>query len=231
MLFIFALTALGVSASSSYSDKTENRNLNNFHAVKVSAGIDLYLKMGDSEEVKVVADDDIIDRIITEVKDGTLHIYMKSNNNIFNWHFNTGAKKVYVSVKELDEIDASSGSDVVSENTLSGETLDVEASSGSDVTLNVVYKNFSIDISSGSDAKISGKTKNFIAEASSGSDVTARNLESVNCKVRSSSGSDISVNVSDEISAKASSGGDIVYYGNPQVKEINESSGGDVKQR
>ena len=230
MLLIFALTAFSVSASSLFSDKTENRNLKNFHAVKVSSGIDLYLKMGDTEEVKVVADDDIIDRVITEVKDGTLHIYMK-NTNLFNWNFKSGGKKVYVSVKKLDEVDASSGSDVVSENTLTGDQLDIEASSGSDVKLDIVYKNFSIDVSSGSDAKISGKTKNFTAEASSGSDITAKDLESVNCKVRASSGSDISVNVSDEISAKASSGSDIAYYGNPQIKDINESSGGDVKRK
>ena len=230
-LLFFVLATINVSASPPGSYRTENRNLKDFHAVKVSAGIDLYLKMGDAETVKVEADEDIIDRIITEVKDGTLHIYMKSTNKIFNWNFNTGTKKVYVSVKELDEIDASSGSDVVSENTLTGETLDVEASSGSDVTLDVVYKNFSLDVSSGSDARISGKTKNFTAEASSGSDIKAKDLESVNCKVKVSSGADASVNVTNELYARASSGGDVSYYGNPQVKDINESSGGDVRRR
>ncbi len=230
VLLLITITVFSVSAASSFSDKTENRNLKDFHAVKISSGIDLYLKMGDVEEVKVIANDDIIDRIITEVKDGTLHIYMK-NNNLLNWGFNSGAKKVYVSVKELDEIDASAGSDVVSENTLTGDQLDVKASSGSDVKLDIVYKNFSLDVSSGSDAKISGKTKNFSAEASSGSDISAKDLESVNCNVRASSGSDISLNVSDEINARASSGSDIVYYGNPQSKNIDESSGGNVKRR
>lgn len=230
ILLFFALTAITVSAKTSYSEKTENRNLKDFHAVKVSAGIDLYITMGDEEKVKVVADDEIIDRIITEVKDGTLQIYMK-NSGWLNWNFSSKSRKVYVSVKELSEIHASSGSDVFSENTLKGESLDVKASSGSDVKLDIVYKNFSLDTSSGSDAKISGKTKNFTAEASSGSDIKAQDLESVICKVKVSSGSDAVVNVSDEIYAKASSGGDVVYYGNPQVKDIDESSGGDVKRK
>ncbi len=230
ILLIFALTALNVSAFSTGSDKTETRNLKDFHAVKVSSGIDLYITMGDEEKVKVVADDELIDRIITEVKDGTLEIYMK-NNNFFNWSFNSKSRKVYISVKELNEIHASSGSDVVSDNTLKGESLDVKASSGSDVTLDIVYKNFSLDTSSGSDAKISGKTKNFTAEASSGSDIKAKDLESVICKVKVSSGSDATVTVSDELHAKASSGGDVVYYGSPQTKDIEESSGGDVKGR
>ena len=227
-LLLIALTAINISALA--SDRTENRNHKNFHAVKVSSGIDLYLKMGEAEDVKVVADNDDIDRIITEVRDGTLHIYMKSNS-VFNFNFGSGSKKVYVTVKELDGIDASSGSDVVSENTLSGDQLDIEASSGSDIKLDIVYKNFTLDVSSGSDAKISGRTKNFSAEASSGSDINAKDLESVVCKARASSGSDISVNVSDEIYARASSGSDINYYGSPQIKDIDESSGGDVSRR
>lgn len=228
--FVLILVVAGIStAIAGNSDKTEYRNVKNFNAVHVSAGIDLYLKMSDTEEVKIVANDDVIDKIITEVKDGTLHVYMKKSN-WGSWNFN-GTRKVYVSVKELNEIHSSSGSDVRSENTLTGENLEVKVSSGADVELDVIYKNFSLDTSSGSDAKISGKTKTFIAEASSGSDIKAASLESKICKVNASSGSDITVNVADEIYAKASSGADIRYSGNPGVKDINESSGGDVQRR
>ncbi len=228
-IILIATIGYNSDALAGNSDKTEIRNVKDFNAIKVSTGIDIYLKMGDSEEVKVVADDDIIDDLITEVDNGTLRIHMKKSN----WNFLGFSKtrKVYVTVKELNEIDASSGSDVKSENTLKGETLKVKASSGSDVTLDIVYKNFSLDTSSGSDAKLSGKTKNFEAEASSGSDIHARDLESVICKVHVSSGSDASVTVSDELYARASSGADVYYYGNPQVKDIDESSGGDVTHR
>lgn len=230
-LFILILiTAIGINSTfAGNSDKTEFRKVKNFNAIKVSAGIDLYITMGETEEVKIVADDDIIDKLITEVKDGTLRIYMK-DNNWFNWSVR-GSRKAYVTVKELVAISASSGSDVRSENTLKGESLKVKASSGSDVEIDIFYKNFLLDTSSGSDAKVSGRVKTFKAEASSGSDIKAQNLESVICKVRASSGSDIIVSVSGELYAKASSGADIRYYGNPDIRDIDESSGGDVKQK
>jgi hypothetical protein len=229
ILLIAIVLGANIQALAFSSEKTENRNLKDFNKIKVSSGIDLYLRMGETEEVKVVADGDIIDQVITEVKDGTLKIYMKQNNN-WNWGI-TKSRKVYVNVKELERLDASSGSDVNSENLLTGESLKVSASSGSDVNLEIHYKNFSLDTSSGSDARISGKTKNFEAESSSGSDIKAQDLESVICKVSVSSGSDATVNVSDELYANASSGGDVSYYGNPQVKDINESSGGDVTHK
>jgi hypothetical protein len=229
ILLIALVLGANIQSFAFSTEKTETRNLKDFDKIKVSSGIDLYVRMGETEEVKVVADGDIIDQVITEVKDGTLKIYMKQNNN-WNWGINK-SRKVYVSVKELERLEASSGSDVNSENTLTGENLKVSASSGSDVTLEIHYKNFTLDTSSGSDARISGKTKNFEAESSSGSDIKAQDLESVICKVSVSSGSDATVNVSDELYANASSGGDVRYYGNPQVKDINESSGGDVTQK
>lgn len=228
-LFILSLVALfGVNAGfAGNSDESEVRKIKNFNAIKVSTGIDLYLKMGESESVKIVADDEIIDDIITEVIDGTLRIYMK-RNNWFNWGGNK-TRKAYVTVKELNEISASSGSDVKSENTLEGESLKVQASSGSDVEIDVFYKNVSLDTSSGSDAKLSGKVKTLEVEASSGSDIKAHDLESKICKARASSGSDITVYVTEELYAKASSGADIRYYGNPQIKDTDESSGGDIR--
>jgi hypothetical protein len=227
-LFFTALV-FGFTALAGNTDKTETRNVSNFKGVDVSAGIDLYITMGETESVKIVADDDIIDRIITEVKDGVLHIYVKQNN-WFNWS-GKETRKAYVTVKELNRIEASSGADVISENTLKGEGLKISVSSGANVNVDVYYKNLDVNASSGSDAKIRGKVKNLTADSSSGSDINAGELESVFCKASASSGSDVTVNVSDELQANASSGADVKYYGNPSVKDINESSGGNVSHK
>jgi hypothetical protein len=221
---LFCFTALAGN-----SDKTEIRNVSNFKGIDVSSGIDLFITMGETESVKIVADNDIIDKIVTEVKDGVLRIYLKQNN-WFNWSVNE-KRKAYVTIKELNRIEASSGSDVISENTLKGDALKISVSSGSDVNVDVYFKNLDVNASSGSDAKIRGKVKNLTADSSSGSDINAGELESVFCKASASSGSDVTVNVSEELQASASSGADVKYYGNPSVKDINESSGGDVSHK
>ena len=231
--FFFVLIGLNSIAVAGEREKTETRNVKNFDAIEVSSGIELFLSMGNRESVKVVADDEIIDNVKTEVRGGTLHIYMRESNwlrSIFNWGF-TQSRKVYVTVNELKRLGASSGSDVQSENTLKGDRLKIEASSGSDVTLDLVYKEVTLSTSSGSDARLSGRTKFFTANTSSGSDINARELQAQICKVSASSGSDASVSVTDELNANASSGAGVVYYGNPDVKNIDESSGGDVSGR
>lgn len=229
-LVMVLILGVGIHLAAANSVKTEIRNLRDFHSITVSSGIDLFLKTAGKEEVKVVANENSINKIITEVKDGVLKIYIKGNNNFKIWEL-TKPQKVYVSVKELQMLDVSSGSAVYSENTLIGESLKVSVSSGSDVNLKIQYTNFKLDTSSGSDAQISGKTKNFEASASSGSDIKAQNLESVTCFASASSGSDITVNVSGELHASASSGSDIRYHGNPKIRDINKSSGGDVTRK
>ena len=229
-LFMIAFTSYGTVLAGN-SDETQTRHVSGFNAIKVSTGIDLYLTMGNTEEVEVIAEDDIIDDLITEVEGGTLKIYMKRRNNWFNWGSGNQTRKVYVTVKELKELSASAGSDVESTNTLEGESLEVSCSSGSDLKIEVFYKNLSVDTSSGSDAKLRGKVKTLRVDASSGSDIKAGDLESVICYANASSGSDITVSVSSELYANASSGSDINYHGNPDIRDIDESSGGDVSQR
>ena len=199
VLFLFTLICAHVFASTG-NEISKTRNVKDFNAIKVSSGINLYITMGNRETLKIEADEEDIDDIKTEVKNGTLHIYMKRRNSWFNWGFDKTVK-VFVTVKNLEEIDASSGADVESENTLEGNRLEVEASSGSDVRLDVYYKTLTLDTSSGSDARITGKVKTFIAEASSGSDIKARDLETTISKLKASSGSDINVTVTDEIYA------------------------------
>lgn len=213
--------------------KTEIRDIRNFHAITVSAGIDLFISMGGKEEVKVVADGEIIDDIETTVRGGTLHVTFKEGNwfNIFNWGRTQKPRKVFVQVKELKGIHVSSGADVKSENRLRGKHLEMKASSGCDADLEVDYEVIKLETSSGSDVRLKGIAGSFIAHASSGSDINARNLDAVVCDVTVNSGSDATVSAREELTAKASSGGDIRYYGNPQVKEIETSSGGDISGR
>lgn len=231
-LFILATFALLLFSysNSSASNETETRKVAAFTSIKVSSGIDLFVKMGDSEKLTVVADDDLIDDLVTEVSGGVLKIYMKDRFLSFDFGFNK-ERKVYVTAKTLEAISASAGSDVYSEELLTAESLKLDISSGSDLKIEVEAGNLSIDASSGSDATLTGRAKNFDADASSGSDLYADGLKTKICRVEVSSGSDARVYVTDELYAHASSGGDIRYSGDPTHKDVHESSGGDVSKK
>ena len=78
--------------------------------------------------------------------------------------------------------------------------------------------------------RLSGKTTNLFAEATSGSDIKAPDLIVASSQVKATSGADITINTTQALIAKATSGGDIRYYGNPENVEKDESSSGSIKR-
>ncbi|UKJ07735.1 head GIN domain-containing protein [Solitalea lacus] len=238
---LFALTAIGFASTpevfatdfslkntvTKKTDQTETRNVSGFHGIKVSAGIDVYITQGTTEKVTVTADDDVIGKIKTVVKNGVLEIY-EEKSSWSSWSWNNQTRKVYVTAKDLNSIVASSGSDVSSTNQIKANKLFTEASSGADLKLNLNVNELICETSSGSDAELSGTAKSFNVKSSSGSDVDAYKLTSTICVAQASSGSDIDITVTQQLTADASSGGDISYKGNPKNVKKNESSGGDI---
>ena len=205
---------------------TEDRPIkNNFDEIKISQGLDLYITQSDETTLIVEADENLQDLIKTEVADGVLKIY--STENIRR----ASSKKVMLSVKTISAIKATSGSDVYSENTIEVSNLELTSTSGADIKLDVKTETLDCTSTSGSDIKLSGTTKNFIASATSGSDINASKLQAETSNVRATSGADISVNTSKALTAKATSGGDIRYSGNPEKISKSDTSAGRVKQQ
>lgn len=225
-LLIFSLTSCAVNGIKGNGNViAKSRVINSdFNAIEAGRGIDVYITTGEKISVDVEADQNLHDLITTEVENGTLYISAKENI------FSAKARKVYVSLPEIIKIKATSGSDIYSENTISGSELKIKATSGADVKLRVNVRDLKAESASGSDIILTGKAENLVVSASSGSDIRAYDLTVKNCIANATSGSDIKVNVSQKIDAKASSGADIKYKGNPEVVLSDESSSGDIKK-
>jgi len=204
----------------------ENRTLNqSFNAIKASQGLEVYITQGNEESIVIEADENLLELIKTEVKDNELRIYAEKNIGY------AASKKIMVTFKEVSKITSTSGSDVISTNTITADYLELKSSSGSDMKLTVNTSTLHCDSSSGSDLKISGNTEKLVADASSGSDIKASDLIAVSSQVKATSGADITVNTAKELTADANSGGDIKYYGNPdKVHKTDSHSGSITKQ-
>lgn len=225
LLAIIIIAAFATTLSA--QEKSEIRNVKGFNGIDVSEGIKVELTQGKADSVIVIADTEYIDRVVTELDETTLKIYIKGND------WNGWNKKILVKVTavKIEDIEASSGSTLVTQNLIESEKLEMEVSSGA--TIQVAYKapNSSCESSSGATAKLKGVTKFFDAEANSGASIHAKELKAIKVKADVSSGASIDVNVEEELNADASSGGSIEYSGDPTMKDIEKSSGGSVSKK
>lgn len=209
----------------------EIRNLSgSFHGIKVANGIELILKQGNTEAVAVSASStEYRNKLKTEISNGVLRIYYDEKTN-WGWNKEKKQLKAYVSFKELDLLDASSGSQTKIDGIITCKKIKVDVSSGAGIKGEIQAEEMNIDQSSGSTVTISGKVNSLIVESSSGSGFHGYDLESVNCDADASSGGVIEIKVNKELKADASSGGGIRYKGDGVITKITTGSGGSIKK-
>lgn len=230
---LFLITIFTSCSVDMFNGVSGNRNVvsqdrtisENFTGIKVSTGIDLYISQGSKNQVKVEADENLHDIIITEVVNGVLKVY--SEKNVWS----AKARKVYVTIKNLELLTATSGSDVYSKGVIETKEISIATTSGADIRIAVNAVSVATSATSGSDINISGVTSNHASSATSGSSIDAYDLESENTIANVTSGADINVHASLKLEARATSAGDIDYRGNPKQINKKSSSGGSVSAR
>jgi hypothetical protein len=196
-----------------------------FSAIHVATGLNVYLAQSDNETITVEADENLQELIVTEVVNNVLKIHSRKNIGP------ASSKKVLVNFKEISKINASSGSSVQSTNTITSKDLDLSSSSGSTMKISLNSNALSCSSSSGSSLHLTGETDKLIARSASGSSIRAGDLNAVSTNVEASSGSSITINTLKELTANASSGASIRYYGSPEKVNKSNSSGGSVVKK
>lgn len=198
---------------------TDNREITDeFTEVSASEGIEVYVTQSDDFEISVEADENIIDLIGTDIKNGELRVHAIEN-------IGRATKKVYVSLPKVDALKGSSGAHLTTENIIKADLIEIDGSSGTMMDIDLQALEVEIEASSGANLDISGKTDKAYVDGSSGANIDARKLMAKNSNAEASSGSNISISVSDQLTADASSGGNIAYSGDPTVTKKKSMSG------
>ena len=223
--FLPVFTLLVVTSIAVFSQNSETRSIGSFSGIKASEGIDVFIKKGSKESVRVEATGTSLDNIITEVSGSYLRVHMRSGN--YGGRINA---KVYVTYVMVDKISASSAGSVFGDGTLEADEIELSASSAGSIEIDVSAQLVEASVSSAGQIEVQGKTKRFTVDASSAGQIDAYDLDSQQVTAEASGAGSIKLTVSDDLDARASSGGNIRYHGNPNNSNTNSSSGGSVKK-
>ena len=204
---------------------SETRNIGSFSGVKVTEGIDVYLKRGDKESVRVEVSGTSLNNVITEVSGSYLRVHMRDGN----YKGNVQAK-VYVTYVKVDKLSASSAGSIFSEGTIQANDIEVSASSAGSIEITLDAGGVNASASSAGEIELQGKTRELDIEASSAGQIDAYDLEAEKVVAEAASAGSMKINVTKELVARASSGGNIRYHGNPDKFITDSSSGGSVKK-
>lgn len=204
---------------------TEQREILPFTTIEVSGNIHLTLTHGPESSLHISGDDNLIDLVISKVENGSLKIYTEQSGIIRNRFDAT------LAYDQLESINASAGAHISNSDTIYAELFQHHVSAGAFSNITILADEIHLKASSGAHADLSGKTKALILESSAGSEIKAYSLIAARVEAKTNAGANAAVYATEHIHARANSGSEISYKGNPPSKDISSSSGGSISAR
>ena len=140
--------------------KVENRTISSFDGVYVSGNTDIYVKQDSIFSVRVEADENLMEYIITELDGSTLKIRSKDGVNLKS----SRSIKVYVSGPSFKYFKASGACDIFSDNKITNsERIAIDISGASDVKMDLmapqIEENTVIELSGAGNAAVFASVK------------------------------------------------------------------------
>jgi predicted small secreted protein len=202
----------------------QKRTVGIFTGVATRSSIAVEIKQGNQYVVEVSADDNLINLVMTEVKDNILTIHYKPNTNIKNGHV-----KVKVVAPKFEQLLVASSATITATNTIvSSDKLILEAKSRGSIVADVNCYTLHLEAVSSGDLLVSGQADNVEARASSSGSITGKSLTTAASKVTANSRGKIILNASNTMTANAHSSG-IIRTGGTATVQKEEGSGGKVE--
>jgi hypothetical protein len=194
-----------VGISGSGVQKTEVRSVADFERIATAGSVDVTAKVGSPAKVEVTGDDNLLEYVTTEVKDGTLEVGMKSGS----YHFTHGLK-VAITTPVLEKISIAGSSDV-----------DVSGLKG---------ERFGASIAGSGDLRASGQVESLEASVAGSGDLQLDDLESRDAQVSIAGSGDVRVHATQSLDVKIAGSGDVVYRGDPKITRSIAGSGSITKE-
>lgn len=224
-LLKFFIVVILFTATNTFAAEIQDRKLSGFHVVASTGSFDVVLKQGSSESVKVEADAEVINEIITEVRNGTLTIRSKNTRNWSNiW--NNRKITIYVIAKDLNSVVLSGSGDLRMENQFNTNKLELRLSGSGDFKGAVNVKTLEASLSGSGDFSISGKADESTVSISGSGDYRGGDLMTKSTAIRVSGSGDANIYASEKVEASVSGSGDVHYGGHPKsVSKVAHGSG------
>lgn len=231
LLTIIILATLVLSACSIGGRRTvrgsgkvveETRAVSGVTGVELATIGHLIIEVGDTESLRIEAEDNLMAYLETEVRNGRLRIGTQDRVNLSN----TRPINYYLTVTGLDTIVISSSGDIEMGD-LEADNLTVKISSSGDVMMGMLNANtLKVDIDSSGNLDIAGgEVKTQEVTIGSSGNYTAQDLASDEADVRLNSNGSATIWVQDHLKANLKSSGDLRYRGSPTVDATTTSSG------
>jgi hypothetical protein len=199
---------------------TRQLDVDDFDGFTLAINARVQITQGSARSVEVEGQENIIDNIVTDVRDGRWKI--KFDQNVRRHDGLT----IRITMPRLQEASISGSGSIEGQGPFTGlDDLQIGISGSGDIDLDVEAADIRTSISGSGDIRLGGSANRHEVRISGSGDVHAAELNAKDCQVRISGSGDAEVNASDMLEVSTSGSGDVYYRGRPRVKAKVSGSG------
>ena len=223
----------------------EVRPVEEFSRIRLACSADISVRIGKTRSLKVIADDNLMEYVITEVADrGTLFVDFERSLS------SRQGVLLEIQVPDLTSIEVDGSGDVEIEG-LNGDRFEVNIDGSGEVDVFGTAKIVEIFLDGSGDVTFEGLKAESVELRSRGSgdirlrgeagkadfslhgsgDVDARRLVTADAYVRVSGSGDASIHATESFDGETHGSGDINVYGEPKQFDRDERGSGDIRRR
>ena len=205
---------------------TTTRSTSDYDGIKCAGSFDYILVSGTEGKITIEGEENLLDYVITEVKDNQLviktkkHVYLKPSNN--------KTIKITIPFKDIDNVSLAGSGDLWNEDIINATDLDVALAGSGDIVLDIRATNTEGRIAGSGDLTLKGSTNKLEAKVAGSGDFHGFDLQSNHTVVAVAGSGDAEVVSNESLKARVAGSGDIEYRGNPKTEDTKVSGSGSI---
>lgn len=204
--------------------QTETRTPGSFKAIESGGNWDVFITIGNKDEVRLESRGFDLNQVITEVEGNTLKIKLEKGT------WNNVNFTAYVTVRELESIGVSGSGKMIVESNIDAGKFSIGQSGSGNIQMKMLNTG-ALDVGMSGSGKVSiqGGSADATNIGQSGSGAfEALELMAGDVKIGKSGSGNTSIGVNGDLTVSSSGSGNIYYKGNPTNQKISSSGSSKV---
>jgi hypothetical protein len=204
--------------------QTETRNPGSFTGIESGGSWDVFITIGNKDEVRLESRDFDLNKVITEVEGNSLKIKLEKGR------YNNVNFTAYVTVRELESIGVSGSGKMIVESNIDSKKFSIGQSGSGNIQMKMLETGaLKVGMSGSGKVTIQGGSADSATIGQSGSgEFEALELMAGDVKIGKSGSGSTAIGVNGSLIVGSSGSGNVYYKGNPTDQKISSSGSSKV---
>lgn len=218
---LLMLTSCVFATDGSGKIATETRSVEKFSGVELKSSANVYITQGETQEVKIEAEDNLLQYITAQVKNDELIIDCKENIHAH------APINIYITVKEICLLELSGSGKIVTKNEITCDHMTLRLGGSGDLDVALKAQQLKATLAGSGTLNLRGSSAESMIRITGSGNINAQQLKTFTSSVNISGSGNTKVDVNNELTVSISGSGNVLYVTEPaKLTKIISGSGG-----